>query len=99
MVMMKTTEDTLIPPELMAELQAAADNAAKGVRDPEATRQACERMDRMREQNRKLFGEQNIGWTSFVRCATSDEICRRLLYGVQVGCRGTRHAESGAFAR
>jgi hypothetical protein len=24
-------------------------------------RKACERMDRMREENRKLFGEQSIG--------------------------------------
>ena len=58
---MNTTEDNLITPELMAELQEAADQAAKGVRDPETRRQACQRMDRMREENRKLFGEQNVG--------------------------------------
>jgi hypothetical protein len=44
----------------MSELQAAAERAAAGVRDPEAMRKACERMDRMREENRKLFGIQNI---------------------------------------
>ena len=51
---------TGIPPELMAELQAAADQAARGVRDPEAMRLACERMDRMREELRVQHGEMNI---------------------------------------
>jgi hypothetical protein len=31
------------------DLQAAVDRILRGVRDPEATRQAAERMDRMRE--------------------------------------------------
>ncbi len=57
---MKTPEDTLvIPAELKAELQQALDFLAKGIRDPEAAKKASERMDRMREENRKLFGEQN----------------------------------------
>jgi hypothetical protein len=50
-----------IPPELMAELQQAAERAAKGVRDPEAMRQAAECMDRLREENRKKLGVQDIG--------------------------------------
>ena len=50
-----------IPPEVMAELEAAARRAAAGVRDPEIMRQACERMDRLREENRKKFGEADIG--------------------------------------
>jgi hypothetical protein len=49
------------PPELMAELEEAARKAMSGVRDPEAMRRACERMDRMREENRKQFGEADIG--------------------------------------
>lgn len=62
MTRMKTSTDTgRIPPELLAELQEAADKAAQGVRDPEAMRQACERMDRLREENRKLFGVQDVG--------------------------------------
>ena len=31
----------------------------KGIRRPDKMKAACERMDRMREENRKLFGEQN----------------------------------------
>jgi hypothetical protein len=59
---MNPTETTAcsIPDDMMAELQAALDNPTGGIRDPEKARQACERMDRMREENRKRFGEQNI---------------------------------------
>ena len=42
---MNTVEQNVIAPELMAELQLAADRAAKGIRDPEAARLACERDD------------------------------------------------------
>ncbi len=52
---------TGIPPDLMAELQQAAERAAKGVRDPEAMRQACERMDRISEQIRQRHGVLDIG--------------------------------------
>jgi hypothetical protein len=61
---MATTENNdpgIIPPDLMAELRQAAERAAKGVRDPEAMRQAAERMDRLREENRKRFGVQDVG--------------------------------------
>jgi len=61
MSLMDTIDETLISHEVMAELREAADKAAKGLRDPDAARQACERMDRMREKNRKLFGDQDIG--------------------------------------
>ena len=47
------------PPDVRAELEEAVRRALSGVRDPEAMRRACERMDRMREENRKRFGEQN----------------------------------------
>jgi hypothetical protein len=59
---MATTEpDSVIPPQVMAELQAAADRAAKGIRDPEAMLQACERMDRLREEIRRQHGILDIG--------------------------------------
>lgn len=50
----------VIPEEVKAELRQALDDLAKGIRDPEKMKAACERMDRMREENRRLFGEQNI---------------------------------------
>ena len=52
---------TGIPPDLMAELRHAAERATKGVRDPEAMRQACERMDRISEQIRVRHGVLDIG--------------------------------------
>ncbi len=55
----KTTDNT-ISPKVMAELQEAADNAAKGIRDPESMRQACERMDRRREEIRRKHGLLDI---------------------------------------
>ncbi len=45
-----------IPDSLMAELQEAADRAARGVRDPEAMRRACESMNRLREEIRQKHG-------------------------------------------
>ena len=59
---MNTTAPTtgIIPDDVKAELQAALENLAGGIRDPEKARLACERMDRLREENRTLFGEQNI---------------------------------------
>jgi hypothetical protein len=50
-----------IPPEVLAELQAAAERAAKGIRDPEEARKAAAEVDRIREENRRRFGEQAIG--------------------------------------
>ncbi len=49
-----------VPPDLAVEFQEAVADLAKGVRRPEKMRAACERMDRMREENGRLFGEQNI---------------------------------------
>jgi hypothetical protein len=58
---MNTTETVpAIPPDLAAEFQEAVDDLAKGIRRPDKMKAACERMDRMREENRRLFGEQNI---------------------------------------
>jgi hypothetical protein len=47
---------TLFPAELMAKMQEAADNAAKGIRDPQVMRKASDEMDRMREELRKRIG-------------------------------------------
>jgi hypothetical protein len=58
---MNATETAaVIPPDLAAEFQETLDDLVKGVRRPEKMRAACERMDRMREENRRLFGEQSI---------------------------------------
>ena len=62
MTPMKTPETTNgIPPQLLAEMQEAADRAAKGVRDPEVMRQAAESMDRLREAIRQRHGTLDIG--------------------------------------
>ena len=42
------------------EFQQVLDDLAKGIRRPVEMRAACKRMDRMREENCKLFGDQNI---------------------------------------
>jgi hypothetical protein len=55
-----TEEIPGIPPALKADLREALDKLARGIRDPEAAKKACERMDRMREENRRLLGEQNV---------------------------------------
>lgn len=58
---MNAAESTCaIPPDLAAEFQEAVDDLAKGIRRPDKMTAACERMDRLREENRRLFGEQNI---------------------------------------
>jgi hypothetical protein len=58
---MNTTETTAgIPEEIKAQLRQTLDDLMKGIRRPDKMKAACERMDRMREENRKLFGEQNI---------------------------------------
>jgi hypothetical protein len=49
------------PLEVMAELRAAAEYAARGVRDPEVMRKACEEMDRLREKNAKLYPGPDVG--------------------------------------
>jgi hypothetical protein len=49
-----------IPPDLAEELRETLADLAKGIRRPEKVRAACERMDRLREENRRLFGEQNV---------------------------------------
>ena len=57
-----TTTDikTSIPDDVRAELQEALDDLAKGIRRPDKVKAARAHMDQIREENRKLFGEQNI---------------------------------------
>jgi len=58
---MTTTEAiSSIPDEVKAQLRQTLDDLMKGIRRPDKIKAACERMDRMREENRKLFGEQSI---------------------------------------
>jgi len=45
----------------MAQLQDAADKAAKGIRDPEEAKKACEEIDRIREQIKAKHGVLDIG--------------------------------------
>jgi hypothetical protein len=69
---MSTSETSTIPPDVMAELQEAARRAAAGIRDPEAMRQACERMDRMREEIRQTHGVLNVA-VDLIREVRDDE--------------------------
>jgi len=58
---MNATEATPgIPDEIKDQLRQTLADLVNGVRRPEKMKAACERMDRMREENRTLFGEQNI---------------------------------------
>ena len=58
---MNTTETIPgIPAEVKAQLQQTLDDLVKGIRRPDKMKAACERMDRMRKENRKLFGEQDL---------------------------------------
>jgi len=59
---METTETTShIPVELRVELQQTLADIAKGIRDPEKMKASGERMDRLREHNRQLFGQLDVG--------------------------------------
>jgi hypothetical protein len=49
-----------IPDEVKVQLRQTLDGLMSGVRRPDRMKAACERMDRMREANRTLFGEQSI---------------------------------------
>jgi hypothetical protein len=52
--------ETLSTAEAIKELEKAVDRLVKGERDPEVMRQACERMDQMREELRKRIGTVEI---------------------------------------
>ncbi len=57
---METLKSNAIEPSLMAEMQERADRAAQGIRDPEVTRRARIRIDRMREEFRRRHGEVEV---------------------------------------
>jgi hypothetical protein len=46
--------------EAQRELQEAVERLTRGVRDPAAARQACARMDRMREELRERIGTVEV---------------------------------------
>ncbi|HQU46474.1 MAG TPA: hypothetical protein PK867_26950 [Pirellulales bacterium] len=48
-------------PDVMAQMQEAADRAARGIRDPAAAKRACQSMDRISEEVRRRHGVLNIG--------------------------------------
>jgi len=48
-----------VPADLAAEFREAVEDLARGARRPDKMKAACERMDRIREENRRLFGEQD----------------------------------------
>ena len=49
-----------IPPNLATEFQEALNDLAKGIRRPDKMQEACQHMDHLREENRRLFGDQDI---------------------------------------
>jgi hypothetical protein len=51
---------TINPTEAKRELDAAIERMMSGVRDDEAARKACERMDRMREELRERIGTVEV---------------------------------------
>lgn len=61
--MNKTETITCLLEDIKAQLRQTLDDLVNGIRRPEKMKAACERMDRMREENLKLFGEQNIAVT------------------------------------
>jgi hypothetical protein len=56
------TTDTIpaIPYEIKEQLGQTLSDLVKGIRRPDKMKAACERMDRMREENRRLSGEQKV---------------------------------------
>jgi hypothetical protein len=54
------TKSTGIPDELVAQMQEAAHRAARGIRDPEAMREAIESLNRLRQEIHERHGLLNI---------------------------------------
>ncbi len=54
--------------EIMTRMQEVADKAAKGIRDPEAMRKACESMDKISEEVRRRHGVVDIGTPAIREC-------------------------------
>ena len=62
-----------IPPEVLAEMEAAALAAMTGVRDPELMRRASERADRFREKLFRKHGLLDIGVPAIRALRDGDE--------------------------
>jgi hypothetical protein len=58
---MTKTDKSALASELLADLGKAANDVAKGARDPDELRAACDEMDRIREEIRKKHGVLDIG--------------------------------------
>ena len=58
---MNTIEDTGIPPDVMADLEAAARYAVTGECDPETLRRIEERAEKARQELLQTIGVQEIG--------------------------------------
>jgi hypothetical protein len=58
--MSSTTHSANLPAEVKTQLQQTLADLVSGVRNAEKMKAACRRMDQMREENRRLLGEQNI---------------------------------------
>jgi hypothetical protein len=65
-------ETHVIPEELLIEMRERALRAARGIRDEDDVRKACERMDRMREELRERIGETQLA-VELVREARNQE--------------------------
>jgi hypothetical protein len=63
---------SFIPPEILAEMRDRAERAAKGFRDPEDARRACERMHKMREELWQRVGETDLA-VALIRDARNQE--------------------------
>ena len=66
-----TDNDCMDSTPTTTELQEAADRAAKGIRDPEARRQASQRLDQLREAVRRRVGIVDVA-VEFVREAREE---------------------------
>ena len=73
--MKETGSDSVFTPEVMAELQKLADDAAKGIRDPERMRQAAERMDRTREEIFRRIGLVDFAVPTIRALRDGDDEC------------------------
>jgi len=81
---MNTTETiTALSGRCEGRLQDALDNLSKGIRDPEKARAGPRTHESLREENRRLFGEQNIAVELIRQAATKHELCSRFIGGLE----------------
>jgi hypothetical protein len=65
---------------MMTRMQEAADRASKGIRDPDAMREACERMDRISDEVRRNHGLLDIGVAAIRELREAGSTCRRMSF-------------------